>query len=391
MIALLPFQKEYTSYVKQNWIYDCDTGVGKTYMGLWHYSKFYGHAGIPLLIVAPASKITEGGWQRLLDNKLPEVAYEMCSYNLLPKRWKGYADYFVIYDECHRIKNSTGVWGKSAYFLSKVAVGFICLSATPIPNDWEDSINYFKMFSLTKNKTQFLNNYAYLTNIKGYQEIIDWKKQDELTRMWQSISKRMNKSDAIDLPELIFKEVRFSRSKDYQEIIKTRVLNDVEYDNQMKLRHGLRQHCNLVQKISYLTEFIENTTDNIVIFYNYDIELEVLKPLTDYVCNGYEKNYPKKEEWDNIKNTVTIANYKSGAEAVEFTFSPLIIYFSPTESYTEFYQSYGRCHRVGQNQKVTAYKFITQQTIEVDIYKALDNKKDFNYELWMSGKEDLNE
>ena len=94
------------------------------------------------------------------------------------------------------------------------------------------------------------------------------------------------------------------------------------------------------------------------------------------------KDYPKKSEWDSIKNTVTLANYKSGSEAVEFTYGNIIVYFSPTDSYTEFYQSYGRCYRNGQNKKVTAYKFITDGTIEKDIYRALDNKQDFNFNLW---------
>ena len=51
---------------------------------------------------------------------------------------------------------------------------------------------------------------------------------------------------------------------------------------------------------------------------------------------------------------------------------------SIAKSYTEFYQSYGRCYRIGQTKKVTAYKFVTDKTIESDIYTALDRKQDFN-------------
>lgn len=365
-----------------------DTGTGKTYMGLHHYIKYF--ADRPLLIVAPASKIDEGGWQRTIAKELPHIKYDTLSYNMLPKKWSEYTGYFVIFDECHRIKNSTGVWGKAGYNLSKIASGFALLSATPVPNGWVDSINYYKMFNLTKNKTQFLKLNAYMTRENGYVEILGWKNEIKLKNMWRGISRRLNKDQAVDLPPITFKEAHFKASKEYEIILRDRFMDDVEYDNQMKLRHGLRQYCNLQDKVSYLADFLENTTENVIVFYNYDIELDLLKNITNkplYVCNGFDKNYPKKDYWENIKNTVTLANYKSGSEAVEFTYGSIIIYFSPTDSYTEFYQSYGRCHRVGQTKKVTAYKFITEGTIEEDIYTSLNNKQDFNFDLWIT-KED---
>lgn len=289
----------------------------------------------------------------------------------------------------HRLKNSTGVWGKAGYNLSKIASGFVLLSATPIPNGWIDSINYFKMFGLTKNKTQFIRNNAITTMEYGYLEIVGWRNETKLKNMWKFISRRLSKDEATDLPPLIFKEVHFKPSQKYKIIKRDRIYGETLYDNQMKLRHGLRLNANLEKKIEYLKEFVENTTDNIIIFYNYQEELELLKQnitKTTYVCNGTEKNYPKKDKWDEIKNTVTLANYKSGSEAVEFTYGNIIVYFSPTESYTEFYQSYGRCYRNGQTKKVTAFKLITEDTIESDIYNALDNKQDFNFNLWEKEK-----
>ena len=254
-----------------------------------------------------------------------------------------------------------------------------------MPNGWEDSINYFKMFGLTKNKTQFIRHNAITSMEYGYLEIIGWRNETKLKNMWKSISRRLGKEEATDLPPLVFEEVHFKPSKKYKVIERDRIFENTLYDNQMKLRHGLRLNTNLEKKIEYIKEFVENTTENIIIFYNYEEECKLLQEAitkTTYICNGAEKNYPRKEEWNTVKNTVTLANYKSGSEAVEFTYGTIIVYFSPTESYTEFYQSYGRCYRNGQTKKVTAYKFITDKTIEEDIYKALNGKKDFNYKLW---------
>lgn len=383
MITLYKYQQEYFKHVKPNFIYDMDTGTGKTIMGLHHHQNYFKDK--KLLIVAPASKINEGGWQRTIKEHYPSIEYETCTYNMLPKKYKEYAGYFVIFDECHRLKNSTGVWGKAGFNLTKIASGFILLSATCIPNGWEDSINYFKMFGLAKNKTSFIRNNAITTMDYGYLEILGWKNETKLKNMWKGISRRLSKDEATDLPPLVFEEIHFKPSSIYKTIKKDRIYDDTLYDNQMKLRHGLRLHTNLKSKIEYIKEFVENTNDNIIIFYNYDEELELLKENISkktYLCNGKDKDYPKKSEWETIKNTVTLANYKSGSEAVEFTYANIIVYFSPTESYTEYYQSYGRCYRNGQTKKVTAYKFVTDNTIEVDIYKALDNKQDFNINLW---------
>lgn len=383
MLKLYKYQEEYFKHVKPNFIYDMDTGTGKTIMGLHHHQVYFKDKG--LLIVAPASKINEGGWQRTIHTYYPNILYDTCTYNMLPKVWSQYKDWFVIFDECHRIKNSTGVWGKSAYNLTKIASGFILLSATPLSNGWEDSINYFKIFSLTKNKTQFIRNNAITSMDMGYMEILGWKNENKLKNMWKSISRRLGKDEAIDLPPIIFEDIHFKASGQYKIIKKERIFNDVVYDSKMKLRHGLRLYTNLKSKIDYIKDLIESTTDNIIIFYNYNEELELLRKNIEkklFICNGDEKNYPKKDEWNNVKNTVTLANYKSGSEAVEFTYANIIIYFSPTESYTDYYQSYGRCYRNGQNKKITAYKFITDGTIESDIYSSLDKKQDFNFDLW---------
>lgn len=275
--------------------------------------------------------------------------------------------------------------GKACYNLTQIACGFVLLSATTIPNGWEDSINYFKIFRLTKNKTRFLRENAITTNENGYLEILGWKNEIKLKNMWNLISKKLTKKEALDLPDLTFIDVFFNKSKEYNKIKKERIYKTEVYDNLMKLRHGLRLHSNINDKLDYIKDFIENTEDNIIIFYNYDEEYEQLKKIinkTIFICNGKEKNYPKKEEWKSVKNSVTLANYKSGSEAVEFTYANLIIYFSPTESYTEFYQSYGRSYRNGQDKKVTCYRFITKNTIEEQIYESLKNKEDFNINLW---------
>ena len=382
MLELYQYQKDYIRAAKPNWIYDCDTGIGKTVMALAHYRIHFKDKS--LCIVAPASKIKEGGWQRTVDLMCPNSKLKICSYNNLPKIVEDLKGQFVIFDECHRIKDSTGVWGKSAYKICRQSAGYIFLSATPLPNNWADAINYFKIFGLIKNKTEFLRRFAITSMEWGYQEIIGWRNTGTLSSKWKSISKRLNKEDCIELPELTTKDVIFNLGKKYQTVLKHRVCEDIVYDSTMSWRHGLRKACTTKAKLEYLKDFLDSTKQNVVVFYNYDSELNAISSVVNkeiFQCNGKVKNFPTVDFGD-IQNTVTLANYKSGSEGVEFTYADIIIFFSPTESYTEYYQSLGRCHRLKQPNKVTAYKFITHNTIEEDIYHALNSKKDFNFDLW---------
>lgn len=382
-MELFDFQKKYIEKVKPNWIYDCDTGTGKTIMALSHHKRFF--PGKNVLIVAPAAKIQERSWQRTIDEYFSDTVSETCTYNLLSKKYKKYNDWFVIFDEAHRLKNSCGVWGKAGFALSKIACGFILLTATPLSNGWEDSINYFKMFGIVKNKTQFLNTYAIMTRKFGHFEIVGWKNKLDLNYRWKTISKRLNKEDCLDLPDVIVKKVYFSASNKYKAIEKTRVFGEEIFDTQMKLRHGLRLYANLKEKIIYLKEILDSTIENVVIFYNYNEELKLLTENIQkkiFFCNGRQKNIPSKKEWNSTTNTVTLANYNSSSEGIELTYANIVVYFSPTDSYTQFYQSLGRCHRAKQKKKVTVYHFTTKNTVEEKIYNALGQKRDFNWELY---------
>ena len=74
--------------VKSNFIYDVDTGLGKTIMALEHHQRFFKDKKV--LIVAPASKINEGGWQRTIEEHYPQIEYDTCTYNMLHKKYQNY-------------------------------------------------------------------------------------------------------------------------------------------------------------------------------------------------------------------------------------------------------------------------------------------------------------
>ena len=383
MVSLYQYQKDYLSHVKPNWIYDCDVGTGKTYLALMHSKMFF--EGKPITVYAPASKVKEGGWQRTAEEF--NLKIDIHSYHKLTTT-NPYNN-FLIFDEAHRIRNSVGVWGKHAYKITKNNHGFVLLSATPLSNGWIDVINYFKMFGEISNKSKFYARYVNLINFRGYPEITGYHHEDELMQIYKKHSRRLNNEDALDLPETVYKSVYFDKSVKYKQIKNQRKYNGVVYDNMMSWRHGLRANVSTKQKVEYILSLLEDVgNENVIIFYNYNEELHALKDVIQgkiiYECNGSVKNYPIGYD-DSVKNSVTLANYKSGSEGVDFGYSNIIVLFSPSESFTEQYQALGRCQGLRQKKKLIVYKLITKKTIEEAIYKSTDNKQDFVFEVWVNG------
>lgn len=393
---LYEFQKQILNESKPSHLVAADVGTGKTLMAIHHYLKH--NKGEPLLIVAPPAKIKEGGW----DDELEFVANRYgvaiqareLSYGVLAKKWREYKGHFVVFDECHYIKNPTSQRGKAAMHLTKHATNYLLLSGTPASNNVGDMINYFIMFGFTKNKTQFNRDYGIweqkFFGAKTVNAVSDYSQKDKLLNWYQSFTTSVKKDDVLDLPPIIFETVRFEPSKEYKIIAKDRVLNDKAYDNPSALMHGLRENANLKDKVDYLKMLFETTEDNIVVFYNYVSELEAIKSVCSgkkvFEVNGGKQVIPKKDTWSKVKNSVTLVQYQAGSAGIELQYANLVVYYTPTFSYQDYAQSLGRTHRNGQKKKVTVLKFKTIGTVEEDVWFALDNKEDFDREIYLKTK-----
>lgn len=416
MINLYDYQKKYLADFPKRGIMAADTGVGKTFMALEHYRRHGG--GKPLLILAPASKVRTGDWERDIQDYFKDLpqedkqfSYEIYSYekfSRIPSNrefkdgkravWHraapkfGGVEHAIIADEVHRAKSWKSGIGKALYQCAKDANFFIGLSATPLPNGWIDFANYSKIFGFTKGITEFKKRYCVYVDYKGFPELKEYLNTGELWRQWTSVSKRLRKKDALDLPARTFIGVNFQKPPEYKKTIITRHSVDGDVlDTAPALAHALRQ--TLTQpKMSYLIDLIDGTNENIVIFYNYISEREAilealsghkdLKKRRVFRQDGERHELPKKEDWASVERSVTLAHYKSGSTGVEMTYATVVIYFSPTYSFAEYMQSIGRVYRHGQTSKTTFYNFRTPTTIEEDVYEALRSKNDFQDKQW---------
>lgn len=393
---LYEYQKKVIDKADSSWLFALGTGTGKTILSIHHYLKHYN--GESLLIIAPAQKVLEGGWdrevQRVANFYNIQIQYDVMSYGVLAKKWNLYKGWFVIFDECHYVKNPTSQRGKAALNLTRISTNFSLLSATPSSNGWADTINYMLMFNFYRNKTQFIKEHAiHETKFFGQKQIkviADWKDQDKLKMLYQSISTKLSKDDCLDLPPLIFEDVYFKVSKEYEIIRKKRVLETengpIAYDTVMKLQHGLRFYANQKDKLSYTEMLAESTNENIVIFYYYQQEKDDLvkvlaKNKKIYEVSGKVNHLPSRDQWDELKNTVTLVQYQAGAAGIELQYCNLVIFYTPTFSFQDYDQALGRAYRNGQTKKVTVYRYITKKSVEEHVYRSLAEKKDFTESL----------
>ena len=393
---LYKFQKQLVDSADPNFLYAADTGTGKTIMAIHHYLKHSN--GEPILLIAPPQKLKEGGWRRdiqaVCDFYKIEIQFSEMSYGKLADLYKMYKGWFVIFDEAHYIKNPTSQRGKAAAKLTKQSSHFVLLTATTASNGWEDTYNYFIMFGYFKSKKEMNDRYAkwgtmYLGN-RRIPKIEGWINEDQLHDKYHSFTVSISKDEALDLPPLIFEDVKFMRSSDYDKVAKQRVLGAEEFDTPSKLVHGLRYYANQKEKIDYAEMLCEGTENNIVIFYYYQKEIDALKKKIKnkqfFEVNGKDSHLPSKSSWSELKNSVTFVQYMAGSAGIELQYANTVIFYTPTYSYQDYSQALGRAYRNGQTKKVTVYRFITQRTIEQAVYEALENKQDFSEELYISTK-----
>jgi hypothetical protein len=195
----------------------------------------------------------------------------------------------------------------------------------------------------------------------------------------------------MQLPERI--TMTDKQKAEYERMITTRVSPDGDLlDNPSKFFNALRQSLTPLRRDA-LQSILESTKEHIVIFYNYDAERDliysVLKGLDKdqkrvvWEQSGHLSNLPPRGVWDTMKPSVTLAQYQSASTAIELTYASVTIFLSPTYSYANFHQAKGRTHRPGQKKRTLFYMFSVDGTVDQDVWRALNKKKNFNDRIWV--------
>ena len=385
-------------------------GTGKTACSLMAWQR--ANTGRPLLIVAPASVIRGRFWEQEaksfgVTGDITHISYEKLRLNdsktMRPNWWKfvvrrnGGVTYDVICDEGHFCKNPQSKQSKAIYEITHDSGGILyLLTGSPMSNGYIDFAGYSKLFGFVSGITEFKKIFCNITTFGGFPKIVGYNNIPVMEQQWQSISRTLTREQALELPDRQFigKTITLSdkETKDYYTAKVARTTRTGELlDNPSLLLNYLRQ-TNTGSRLDALSDVLEDTEENIIVFYNYISEREaILKYIAKHHKNKKVLRYdgkvhdtlPKSDA--QLKNIVLVAHYKSASTGLNLQWATVTVYFSLTYSYQEFEQSVGRTHRTGQSKKCVFYLFKAKNTVDDAIYQALRSKKDFSTSLWAKG------
>lgn len=331
-----------------------------------------------LYIITTAKKRDSKEWEAELAPFILEasnVKVTIDSWNNI-KKYRDVACGFFIFDEQRVI--GSGSWVKSFLNITRKNE-WILLSATP-GDEWKDYIPVFVANGFFRNKTQFNNEHVIFSRFTKYPKIERYVGEGRLIKYRNQILVTM-KDERITKRHYIPVKCEYNKN-DFKLAYVNRwnVYDNEPIEETGKLCYILRKVCNAdPSRISHVTEILSKN-DKVIIFYNFDYELEILRDL----CEGLNLKYGEWNGWRHedipkSKKWVYLVQYAAGAEGWNCTDTDTIIFYSQNYSYRITEQAAGRIDRMN-TKFIDLYYYILKSNSPIDlaISAALSKKKNFN-------------
>lgn len=394
-ISLRDYQLDAVDKLRNGSILCGGVGSGKSRTSLAYYYKEQG--GIlgtknyvkmknpkDLYIITTARKRDtlewEGEFGPFLISTNPEVG--MYNHTVVIDSWNNiqkYADVrdaFFIFDEQRVV--GYGAWSKTFIKIARNN-DWILLSATP-GDTWSDYIPVFIANGFYKNKSQFEREHVVWSRFTKYPKIDRYLNTGRLIRLRNRI-----------LVDMDFQRLTVSHHEDvyvnydislYKDTVRNRwnPYENKPIKNASELCYTWRKIVNTDESRQLALLEIFEKHPKMIVFYNFDYELDILKGLYygDEVdiaeWNGHKHQpVPDSERW------VYLVQYTAGAEGWNCIKTDTIVFYSQNYSYKIMQQSAGRIDRLNTPfLDLYYYHLKSRSGIDLAISKALREKKKFN-------------
>lgn len=387
-----------------------DMGTGKTLTALLATDFAFKKKGIRFLgLCKGTNKSRAAKLERMTATTDPLVV--VCNYESV---WRGdFAKVVektnwscVLLDESHRIKSPGG---KASRWLAKLArnqpkAKLLCLTGTPMPHSPLDLYGQFRFLDPTVFGTSFSrmrSRYA-VCDQTFPSKVLEYRNQEELTRLLDQNSWRVSSDEVLDLPKAIHQvvdvELRASNRKVYRQMEDDMVaqVGDGEITASNALTKLLRLQqvtsgylmdegmvhllSGTPEKILVLEDMLKDlpTAEPVVVFCRFRHDLNEVAALCSKMGRGYSEvsGVTKSlEEWQQGDTQVIGIQIQSGGAGIDLTRAAYCFYYSIGFSLGEYEQSLARLRRPGQDRMVRYYHLVAKNTVDQRVYKALKERK----------------
>lgn len=310
------------------------------------------------------------------------------------KKYKDVTDAFFIFDEQRVVGN--GQWVKSFLKIAK-SNKWILLSATP-GDTWSDYIPVFLANGFYKNRTEFCREHVVYSRFSKYPKIDRYINTGRLIRLRNKILVNMDfKRQTVSHHEDIWVDYNITKYKEAGRL-RWNPYKDEPIRDAGSLCYIWRRVVNEDPSRQLALLDIFEKHPRLIIFYNFDYELDILKGLFDGFSDNSERKRTKDSndkhaysfelaEWNghkhqplpDTKSWVYLVQYTAGCEGWNCIKTDTIVFYSQNYSYKVMEQASGRINRLNTPFRDLYYYHLKSRSgIDLAIAKSLKQKKNFN-------------
>ena len=379
MEELRPHQKEALGKLRDGNILWGGVGSGKSRVAVAYYQKE--HRGKDVYVITTAKKRDSKDWQgefaKVVVGGEPDATVggilAVDSWNQIDK-YKNVTGAFFIFDEQRLV--GSGKWVRSFLRIAKQN-SWILLSATP-GDTWMDYIPVFMANGFYKTRSEFkLEHVIYQPYVRfpkvqryvGEGKLIKLREKILVPMPYEKLTVRHSVTKTVSHKDDLLKSVIKNRWHIYQ----NRPIRDVAELFQI-MRRIINCDASRVRAIEKLME----EHKKMVIFYNFDYELEILRQLAAKIPVA-EWNGHKHEEIPDTDRWLYLVQYVAGSEGWNCVETNVIVFYSLTYSYKNWEQAHGRIDRLNTPYRDLYYYILrSKSVVDGAIWQSLKAKKSFN-------------
>lgn len=362
------------------------TGRGKSAAALAYYVK--AESDRDIYVITTAKKRDSLDWEaeaaRFGVSTNPEIS---TAGKLVVDSWNNIGRYtnvekaFFIFDE-QRVVGS-GSWVKNFLRIARKN-RWVLLSATP-GDTWMDYVPVFIANGYFKNRTDFLRKHVVYEPFIKYPKISHYLHERQLEKLRNDVlvempyfgeSKRIMNWWPVSYDKQIFDMVWKARWNP---------TTDKPLTDMAEVFRVARRVVNSdPSRLDEIRDVLMPMHKKLIVFYNFDYELEILRTLKDDVFvaewNGHRKDpIPSGRHW------VYLVQYVAGAESWNCTICNAMVFYSLTYSWKNFEQAQGRIDRLDNHYRQLYYYVLVSDSVpDFAIRRSLAKKEDFNEKKFLS-------